>query len=193
MIRLEYPWDHASHLPVLIGLGIGLPGLSRILELGGGLYSTSLFLNRDVFPGLKRLVTVETDPVWRENLYSNINGNPCWEIAPVDDFGTDWDLIFLDNGPKDVRLNSIRKFKNHYYDLLVVHDTETPDYSSEIGWIGHRIEFCEFEPQTTVLARRQYASEVARGVRRVIAEVTDQVAPDVNDVASWIQIFRGAQ
>jgi hypothetical protein len=52
---------YASHLGLLTRIG---PGITQVLELGAGQYSTPLFLDRAVYPDLKRLVSIEPDRKW---------------------------------------------------------------------------------------------------------------------------------
>lgn len=52
-----------SHQPVLRGIGKFMP-VRSVIEFGGGLYSTPLFLDRAVFPQLESLITIESDIDW---------------------------------------------------------------------------------------------------------------------------------
>ena len=67
--RQLYPLDHASHLPVLIGIGMK-SRIRRVLEIGSGPYSTPLFLNLEVFPDLTELVSVEPNAEWAQKARS---------------------------------------------------------------------------------------------------------------------------
>jgi hypothetical protein len=202
-VRPEYPLDHATHIPILVGLGIAFPGLSRILEIGGGFYSTPLFLNTDAFPNLTALVTVETDPEWFYKLNPEWGGKPLggltptldprWKMAHVDHaLPQGWDLIFLDNSPKSERLESINKYRRNYYDLLVVHDTEIDEYLTALGWEGHRTTCQVYEPNTAVMAKRDYvAKRIEEVVKAIRWAVANNEAPAVDDVPGWASYFRG--
>lgn len=52
-----------SHVPALIALGRAMP-VRTVLELGAGMISTPLFLDRRAFPILERLDSLESDATW---------------------------------------------------------------------------------------------------------------------------------
>ena len=58
--RLKNFNSFGSHIPILIGLGIFIKP-KNVLELGAGLSSTPVFLNKSCYPDLKRFTSVEND------------------------------------------------------------------------------------------------------------------------------------
>ena len=115
---------YASHLPVLAAV-CALLQPRRILELGGGVYSTPFFLG---LPCLEELVTVEADPGWRNKLPEDdrltvLDSIDQWdylEFAPVT-FG----LVFIDDGQSvPERETSIRWALGQLHPPTVVHDAE---------------------------------------------------------------------
>lgn len=112
-------------------------GAESILELGCGKYSTPLFLNRSLFPQMKRLVSVENDQEWADRIASdhvdprfNLIVNP----TPVADFLsllnlTDYDLIFVDNASMKERISAIEYLaRNIFTSRVVIHDFEIQEY-----------------------------------------------------------------
>jgi predicted O-methyltransferase YrrM len=117
---------YASHLHVLRRLG---KGARWVLELGGGLYSTPLFLDRHVFPDLERLVTVEPDATWVAKLPKD--DRLCvWPTAiPVYAFmERKYDLVFVDSAPEATRIKDIGWLTFVSDQRVVIHDFEHEPY-----------------------------------------------------------------
>lgn len=126
---------YASHLPVLRAIGSTMP-IRRVLEFGGGEYSTPEFLDRNSFPVLERLVTVERDDVWRERLAAikdvRLTLRKEWE----DPHG--YDLIFIDDGQNTAErvrtIEAVAKAKPP--GLVVIHDAEIAEYQEAVKELG---------------------------------------------------------
>jgi hypothetical protein len=78
-----HPEAFATHIPVLVGVATLLE-VRCVLELGVGRYSTPLFLNRDVFPSLTQLDSLEDDPGWAEDAAVLAHADPRLHLRVVD-------------------------------------------------------------------------------------------------------------
>ena len=95
---------YATHMPVLIALAVVVRP-RRVLELGSGPFSTSLFLDKDVFPDLETLVSYEDDEEWAPVVMDALGTatrldfrmvDEVREAVPVADLDS-FDLIFIDD------------------------------------------------------------------------------------------------
>lgn len=118
---------YGTHQPVLRALA---PIGKRVLELGGGIYSTRLFLT---YPHLTSLVTVEDDPGWARNVTSQVEAHTVVEQSGMDyaaNGDLDFDLIFVDNAvdPNDRRLTIKTLAVRRPRAVVVIHDFEQEQY-----------------------------------------------------------------
>lgn len=96
------PDPYASHSEFLKTQG---GNATRVLELGSGLHSTPLFLNREFFPNVTHVLSLEHIQVWADRVAEVCGGDPRLELLvkpePVQDYldtiDLDFDLIFVDN------------------------------------------------------------------------------------------------
>jgi hypothetical protein len=122
---------YATHVPVLVACAC-LFKPARILELGSGHYSTPLFLDREIFPEVVFVRSLENDPVWFKTLdYLRdtrlerilVNGSIYDSIKDLDCSG--FDLIFVDDSPsagERRRTLDVLRRKVLGAQLVVVHD-----------------------------------------------------------------------
>jgi predicted O-methyltransferase YrrM len=121
---------YASHLGLLTRIG---PGITQVLELGAGQYSTPLFLNRAVYPDLERLVTIEPVIEWALTLKPEprltivITSMPPVEILS-DLITVPFDLFFVDNHPAEEREAVIKWLAHTGGVRVVIHDFEETRY-----------------------------------------------------------------
>ena len=113
---------YASHLPVLEGV-MGLIKPRSVLELGAGDHSTPFFLSQPI----ERLVSVETDPKWREQIAEM---HVDQRLSLHSDLGylkrdslASFDLIFIDDGTcAEEREVSIRWVLGQHHPPTIIHD-----------------------------------------------------------------------
>jgi hypothetical protein len=121
----------ATHLNLLRLIG---PGITSVLELGAGQFSTRTFLSRRYYPNLGELVTVEQDRKW-----VIAEDDPRHKIVicpePIELFLEDvsldaFDLIFVDNSLSlDRRCDTLKWVASHIgRSLVVAHDFERTEY-----------------------------------------------------------------
>src|SRR5437016_13483683 len=94
----------ATHIPILIALS-KLITVNKVIELGTGLYSTPLFLNRSVYPFLQSLHSYENNVSWINKVKQSIKdprlnlvevNGPMYSAASELDFSA-FDIILIDD------------------------------------------------------------------------------------------------
>jgi hypothetical protein len=132
------PWTrYNTHLPVLYALGKALP-IRQVVELGPGLYSTPVFLNREVFSDVDRVLAIEANPIWAnavreacpdERLIVSSIANGIGHLLPYADDLRAADLTFVDNGGKALRSATIEYIVGlGVVGVVVIHDYREPEY-----------------------------------------------------------------
>lgn len=159
-VRPQHPVGYATHQPVLIGLAQIRP-IRRVLEFGSGLYSSKLFLNRDLFPQLEELVSYEDTAEWRDAVLEAVGDDDRFDLRLVDAVNESvpadlerFDLIFVDDSHKlKFRAQTMatvgdRRPRNP---IVVVHDFEWRPYRRALmERFEHIANFDTFTPQTGV-------------------------------------------
>jgi hypothetical protein len=176
----------ATHLPVLHALGKDAR-IRRVLEFGGGDYSTRTFLDREHFPYLERLHTVEVSPDWRTRL-DDLLEDPRFDMSdgylskllgfyPLERP----DLIFIDDCIEVAdRVRTIRMAGELVLGddapwaqaLVVIHDYEIHEYvqAARQYWTLEYVETAA-KPYTGLLARAGTPSAMLFGMARHVLEM----------------------
>lgn len=155
---------YATHMPILTQLAQQVKP-RRIAEFGMGHFSTSVFLDRSIFPSLELLTSFEDDPEWfsimaqkhspDSRLEANLVSPPMWKAA-LRLRASDYDLIFVDDS-KSARersrtLLALRLSKGvTRRPVVVVHDVDLPRLRAATLIFPSRKYFRDFCPQTGVL------------------------------------------
>lgn len=195
---------YASHVPVLIALAKLVP-FRRVLELGSGEHSTRLFLNRDLFPHVSAVRSIEDDVAWYEQVRSSLGGDPRLDyrlVAPpvaasASEFEAEtFDLIFIDDsrGPaqRSSTIEALGRFARPEA-IVVVHDFE--NRLLRAGAARARTWQCKYRmiglnPNVGVLWNGSSVSPAAlRAMDRVNAAHRGQY--DVADARAWAQVHAG--
>lgn len=122
---------YGTHLNILRAIG---KGITTVLELGAGQYSTPLFLDRSVYPDLTNLCTIEQNKDWVPSI-----DDPRHHIAiipePIENFLDtltldSYDLIFIDNSDKAESREATLRYiaEKAGRSLIVTHDWERESY-----------------------------------------------------------------
>lgn len=125
--------DYGSHLPFLAWIGQHMRPISSVLELGAGKFSTPMWLNRDYFPQVESVVSVEHDERWLP-----LVNDPRLRVVHTDvalyaealmDLSP-YDLVFVDNGTcAEERVRAITAvLACTSVPLVVLHDWENESY-----------------------------------------------------------------
>ncbi|WP_395728572.1 hypothetical protein [Nakamurella sp.] len=186
---------YATHLPVLMGLA-RVRRVRRVLELGSGIHSTSIFLNRSFFPDLDHLASFEDDPVWAETVGSTAGTDSRLDLrlAPaiasavppdVDVF----DLIFVDDSRTSAeRSRTIREvgYRNPL-GVVAVHDFEQRCYRRAAQRFSHRFIFGSLTPQVGLVWSR--ADVNRRDLAWIRQTIDDNASLAPTDLVGWGQVF----
>jgi predicted O-methyltransferase YrrM len=192
--RLPYPQDHATHLPILIGLGVMLP-IKSVFEFGAGLYSTTAFLNRDVYPLVDRFTSLESDLSWAQRVLDAVPGddriqfiNSTEHYAP-----SEYDLVFVDNGPEQHKIETIRNMAMDLAPngLYVIHDAEHVPYADEIKKFTHSWFFYGFNPSTAIASTAGFSDPQHVAIQAIEQKIAANAHVDPTDVKRWKEIMRG--
>jgi predicted O-methyltransferase YrrM len=177
-----------SHVPVLKGLA-KLLEIRRVLELGSGHFSTGTFLDRECFPNLELLCTVENDWNWYGQIREKYGDDPrfcsvcyggdmvgavriVWKGTTVKVPVPNYDLIFIDDSVKpNERAATIREVVQRYnrrHTVVVIHDFETPAYQKAAKSIPSQYVYSNPPlPSTGVLWDK--ASLTVKEIERVLS------------------------
>ena len=151
-----------SHIPVFKVLApVFKP--RRILELGSGLCSTPMFLDREIFPDLETLVSIENDPVWRLSVGQACGDDDRLTLVLIDEpvatFASkmlidSFDWVFFDDSRSGAeRCETIRQvgpLLNHHT-LGIVHDYEEAQYQEASLVCDHQWIFDFKNPATGII------------------------------------------
>jgi hypothetical protein len=193
--RLPYPLDHATHLPFLIGLGATFP-VRRVLEFGSGIFSTLLFLNRKAFPKLEALITVEPEQTWRDKIKALAGDDNRLTILEEDPplFAVDYaDLVFVDNGPEQHKIETIENMaRESNYAIVVVHDAEHDPYALKISEFRTQFISSSYNPGTAICTNANYGEVLGTNYFKIENTVRSNIgAVRVDDVEAWMEIMNG--
>ena len=144
---------YASHTTVLAAVARETP-VRRVIEFGGGHHSTRLFLNRQVFPDLVELTTVETSPEWAARIRSGDKRHSLLTVgraALTAGLCPQYDLVLVDDSDSmTARIETLRAVSGcRPSGLVVVHDFEHLEYREAITF-DHVAESRRYTPWTAV-------------------------------------------
>jgi predicted O-methyltransferase YrrM len=187
---------YATHLPVLAALA-RITTIRRVLELGSGPFSTSMFLNRDVFPDLDILTSYEDDPNWEHVVLDAVGSDTRLEFRMVPEVRlavppTDgYDLVFIDDSrlPSE-RSTTIRAVKAmRPRGIVAIHDFEQRHYRTAARGFSHRFIFNTLTPQVGVcwFGDAVDPSQLKRASRTIAGEIG---RVSITDQSGWGGLFR---
>lgn len=192
---------YATHLPVLIAMAALRP-IRQVLELGCGEFSTTLFLDRRAFPDLKRLVSVEDDPEWAENVRRRVGSDARLSLQVVEHIPESLpvgltskaDLILIDNGrtaPERAAVIDVVARQLIPGQLVAIHDYEVPAYSRAARAFGWQVGMFELNPATGLAGASEPAFVGDLKMTRRRLSRNRAVAP--TDVEGWARLLRSEQ
>lgn len=160
-LRVRPVADHpyATHLPVLVGLARLRP-IRRVLELGSGLHSTPLFLNRHIYTDLDSLVSLEDDPAWTETVRASAGHDSRLDLRTVAHVSaaiprdiSEFDLIFVDDSRTCTERTAtiIAVHERNPRGLVAIHDFEQRSYRRAGRLFANQLVFNSLTPQVGLL------------------------------------------
>lgn len=181
----------SSQTPALIAIARAV-SVGCALELGAGLVSTPLFLDRRVFPELDRLVSYENDQKWARTVHDCVGDDPRltlrvvpgWIGPAVEAMQSlqGFDLVFIDDGhdfaERVATIRAVAKKVSHE-NMVALHDFEHNVYHDAVdGRWPYRFVFDAFEPHTALFWEKPKRVDVGLcdrlniRVARAVAEAT---------------------
>lgn len=146
-----------THVPIIKALA-PVFNPRRILELGSGLFSTPLFLDRSVFPDLEFLLVIENDISWFDVVRERIGDNPHIDYRLIDGAVAPvaailnieaFDFIFIDDSRSGTeRCATIRAVAPLMPSntIAVIHDYEEQQYQEASLAFDHQFIFDKWNP-----------------------------------------------
>lgn len=162
------PPPYGSHMNALKAIGRSFK-IGSVLEFGAGIYSTPIFLNRDYYPNLEQIVSLENDLSWIDKLKNQIKDNRlrlqyCHleTMAEVVGQVSDADLYFVDcalckdleSYEFELRVKIIEKLI-HKNGIIVTHDSDFDKYKERLDRMPFKYKaehHCKTGPDTLVLS-----------------------------------------
>ena len=116
---------YGSHQPALRALA-KFEKIRSVIEFGAGIYSTHLFLDRDAFPHLKSLVSLEHNRKWVEKVLVEDKRHTVI-ITDSENFvdyskGMKADFVFLDSGPSFTARWELLEHALNLAPIIAIHD-----------------------------------------------------------------------
>jgi len=127
--------EYASHLALLSTLArVVSREIVHIVELGSGLFSTPMWLNRSIWPFVHSVNSYEPDPVWAryiEYITRDSRLTIMDKMPPSIDFA---DIVLIDNGDnRRERVQGIRHVIGYETTgLVILHDANELEYMMTI-------------------------------------------------------------
>lgn len=161
--------NYGTHMAPLITAVMNTKG--PVFEMGCGDFSTPL-LHAICKSQNKYLLSTDTSKNWldlfldlksglHEFIYvpvyeddENLNPNPdIWD--KIGNNKSIWGVVFIDHRPGERRKIDIKRFANKA-DIIVVHDTENPDYGYESVFkdFKYRYDYKRYCPFTTLVSNK---------------------------------------
>ena len=191
-----------SHIPVLIGLGMILKP-KKVLELGAGLNSTPLFLDRLCFGELEKFQSIENDKKWFDDLRTNnqldTNNGLYFYEGKIADYvrglrDARFDLILIDDSYETAdRVETIKSvFQSPASDsaVVLIHDFETAAYQEAAKMWPNHYSFLSFIPNVGVVWKDKNVIDpmALRTISRIIGK--NKWRYSIYDRAAWIHAFK---
>ena len=193
--RAQNPY--LTHFPVLWSLG-RLRKIESVLEFGCGEISTKAFLNRDLFPHLKKLTTYENDQAWAERVKNSCSSDDRLEMNVVTGLVArfvpaidveQYDVIFIDDSvtarERSQTIDAVA-MKSPKRAIVVIHDFETRDYRIASRPLRHRVRMTGQNPNTGVLWN---GSQLTPSQLRQVDHTLRSIG-EINSVEDWVGQFR---
>ena len=192
----------ATHLPVLVGIA-RLFSIRKVLELGCGKYSTPTFLDRNIFPDLEILHSIETESGWADQIAASVKADPRATVTSVSKPMSaavsgirfeDYDLVFIDDSATyEERAETIRSVaqQSTQAKLTVIHDYECALYQEAAAAFANRFAFTALVPHTG-LVWNKFSVEAGnlRALNRLIKKHARRIPPE--DTSNWINLVNSA-
>ena len=194
---------YVTHIPILLALS-SLFRPQRILEIGSGLHSSPMFLDKTSFPTVSALHSIENDQEWARQVCAVCASDGRFSMTTVDGpmsgyIGTasvnDYDMIFIDDSlTSEARSETIREVvqQNPPHSLIVIHDFQERQYQVAARGMQNTFVFDALVPQVGVLWNGDLVQ------RRDLQNVCKLISKNANKSNScdrnfWLQVLSREQ
>jgi predicted O-methyltransferase YrrM len=195
----RHPDPYATHLPLLVGIGRGLP-IRRVLELGAGEFSTLHLLNRELFPDLEELDSHDDDASWASAVEALAEGDQRLRLHAANTSIAEavkevdlevYDLILIDDSrSEEARARTIREITaRRPPGLVMIHDFEIESYRRAAAAFEHRYWFKALNPNCGILWNA--APLEVRGLDRISTIVRRHPWLRPTDTKRWRALTSG--
>lgn len=193
----------ATHVPILIGLAYILSP-ERVLEFGSGQYSTSIFLDKNVFADLKCLLSYENDKAWYDKINKSLDSDSRLELNYIDspmytaiemiDL-RNYGLIFVDDSfeiPLRAKtLQAITSYAEGISGAVVIHDFEWKVYRKITARFSNSFRFTALNPNTGVVWNGSlFDKQSLAELNLLIQKHHDHISPE--DVQGWLRVLNNS-
>ena len=119
-----------------------------------------MFLNREVFPDLDILVSLEDDPAWEETVRLAAGPDDRLDLRTVPTVASglptdisEFDLIFIDDSRTCAERTStiVNVHERNPSGIVAIHDFEQRSYRRAARLFSHRFVFRSFTPQVGIV------------------------------------------
>ena len=187
----------ATHAPVLIGLAENFI-INKVLELGSGNISTSIFLNSSIYKNLVNLTTYENNKVWYNYIKKKHKKNSKWNfvysnleifaaLKKADEINKSYDLVFVDDSnTSNLRSLTIKHTVNIKNTFFIVHDYENNAYKEELKDFKNIFIVDSLTPQTAILYNGNEKIKIEK-LLDTIKYYSKKI--EVDDYKNWKKVF----
>jgi predicted O-methyltransferase YrrM len=190
---------YATHVPVLAALSLLRP-YQRIVELGSGVFSTTAFLNRTVFPQVEHLLSIENDNEWfvrvrdlvcTDSRASLVNVTGPIALSLSDAYIEQADLVMIDDSTDaSSRAATIRAVLPRLRSdaLMVIHDFEIQAYRDASKCIRSQFMFDVWQPCTGLLSHTPLPTAQLKRLKAVLTAHRDELPLD--NLSEWHRVLK---
>lgn len=200
-VKKNFITSSYSHAPVIVLMSLLLP-IKRVLELGAGGISTSIFVNQTIYPAMERFDTYDNGPANYVKTCRGIvatTGSAKYQlkyskekmVAMVSKTDVNsYDLILIDDSA-DVKLraetisNVTERIKEG--PVILIHDFEQLDYQGAVRGEFNRFVFSSILPHTGVLWKKSILSDIKLEDYPVL--IKQHFPTHESDYLKWKQLF----
>lgn len=159
-MNTRQPYLYGTHLPALIEWCFKTDG--PVLEIGAGSFSTPVL---GYILDNRTIVTVEPTEEWRTKFEEEmpLSTSMHYFVSTLEEafkIERQYDVILFD-GPMPRDLKTV---KDHGK-IIVVHDTNDPQYGYDFSSFRYRVDYKDLYPFTTVLSDEQLYEDNLRGLQ----------------------------
>jgi len=134
-----------------------------VLEFGVGEISTISFLNKENFPNLKKLITVEFQKKWVDEITKLVGCDTRWNMiitkneTIIPDINEKINIVLVDSLTIEGRIALLTQLNNlNFYDFIILHDSQHTSYNSIISKFMYSYKYSDgIYPEAAILSNNK--------------------------------------